>query len=42
MSLIVPLVGTTARTESVVIRVETVVIILFHMATGKMFVKGEG
>lgn len=42
MSLIVPRVGTTVKTESVVIHVETVVIILFHMAIGEIFVKGEG
>lgn len=42
MSLIVPRVGTTVQMESVVTHVETVVIILFHMAIGEIFVKGEG
>lgn len=40
MSLIALRVGTKVRMESVAIRVERVVIILFHMDTGKMFVKG--
>lgn len=42
MSLIALHVGMKIRTGSIVTRVEIGVIILFHMAIGKMFVKGEG
>lgn len=42
MLLIVLHVGTMVQMESVAIHVGVVVIILSHMAIGKMFVKGEG